>query len=336
MAIDLVNAVELDADVFDAEHSADFEGESATMEYRIFLKSSVAKDSLQLYNSHKILAECNLVNPTIFPRRGGAWPVDPLYGWYAQKFTLRRTPKKRHMLACTISFGPYPPGKPNTENSNGNPLFFPATYDLEYIENEEVITEAYNVEKFGKQTKKGERAALTKGPVTNSAHQEPDEGIIEVMQNPVLVIYKNVPDLSYLITLNNTYRKTTNSDIFLGAPIRTAKWLGAISQGEQMANGFKFYRMMARIEIKDTTDFAMNNVGFHYYRLRFGGVHELTKFQVEIPPAPDDPPDAPTVYEDVSEPRFLNLDGEKPTDDAPVHLHWRYLREVSYVPLANL
>lgn len=250
------------------------------------------------------------------PQRGAAWPANPGYGLYAKKFRLRPDPNLPTQAYLTVTYEPLEPGESNPETST-NPLFWPAEYDVQYMEEEFVIEEARNVEAFTGTNHT--RTANTLGPVVNSALDETEEPLVDIERIAVVKIRKNVPSLNAIVTQNVNFARTTNSDSFLGAGARRAKFIGAESGGRQIANGIEYYPMLTSVAIYKTTDRVVNNVGWN--NIDFGGTK--VKYMVED----DETGDlvAPSA------PGFLTLAGGRSTQ--PVKITYRYLDAVSYASL---
>jgi hypothetical protein len=273
-----------------------------------------------------IILECAIANPAEFPARGQPWKVRPTYGWYAGGYAFRAHDKTLKRMTCEVTYAPIPPNQPNTQNSGDNPLNFPATYTLDWIEYEEAIEEAYNVQAFGGNTEKGERVANTLGPVTNSAREEAEEGIYETYRDAVVNIHKNFASLNQVIQFQLNYAHTTNSDTYLGAEPGRAKFLSIEAGSEQELNGWKFYPATIRVQICKTTNFKMNNVGWNYYDVDLAsGKKQLTRFKV-LDPESKEMVDSP-------EPQFLQLDGSKQLVPDATQLEYYHLRKTSYAGL---
>lgn len=311
----IVTECELDLESYGGTMNATFKDDISEV-YNV--KLNTASRDIPL-----ILSECALVNPLEFPLRGGAWKVRPAYGLFAHTFKFDRDAKVRTRYKIGVEYGPVPPGQPNVDGSGDNPLQYPATYSLDYLEYEEAIAEARNVEPIGAESEGGVRAALTLGEVVNGALQEFDEGIYDTQRDAVLNIFKNVSTLDEIVAFNVNYGRTTNSNNFFGAGPRRAKFLGAESGSIQIANGYSFYGMVIRVQIKKTTDVAINNTGWHWW-WNDKGTKRLTKFKVLDQDTQE--------MEDASEPGFLRRDGAS-SQGVPTTLHYRYLEEVSYTGL---
>lgn len=248
------------------------------------------------------------------PLRGESWPTNPGYGLYAKRFTMRLENAENSLLRVLldVSYLPLDAGEPDPGTSPDNPLFWPAEYDIQYAEEEFVVEQAKNVEAFTGAGGYG-RPAGTLGPVTNSAGDETEEPLVDVERVAVVKIVKNVPNLDTIVSVNTNYARTTNSDNFLGAGPRRAKFIGAESGGKQNANGIIYYPMTVSVAIHKTTDRVVNNVGWN--NLDFDG--KKVKYTVNN----DDP----------SSPQFLTLSGGRTT--AVTKVTYRYLDEVSYAGL---
>jgi hypothetical protein len=255
-------------------------------------------------------------NPTQFPLRGQAWPDNPTYGLYAKQFQFEPMSELLTNWKCTVSYQPLEPGESNTGGVS-NPLLWPATYSADWVEYEEAVTEAKNVEAF---TGGPGRAALTLGPVVNTAYQEFDEGLYRTVREMVLNIHRNLPSLDAVAQLNYDFQDTTNSDTYKGQGARRWMFLGAVSPGIQTANGIDYWPTTISVHLKKTTDRKINNVGWK--NLNFDG--DVVAYKIL-----DDESDQ---LVDVSEPAFLSLTGAR-APDTPLAITYRYLTETAYASL---
>lgn len=147
-----------------------------------------------------------------------------------------------------------------------NPLDRPPVYNVQYMDIEEVIDKAKNVEALSKgDGNGGNRAADTEGPIVNAAGIRPDEPIMRTKRLEVLVITKNYPTLASIVTRNRTYKQTTNSDTLEGYGARELRYLLTESQGVQYENGIEFWPGMTTILAEDTTDITLDNVGYQHW-----------------------------------------------------------------------
>lgn len=273
-------------------------------------------------NLPAILNSARAANPTQFPLRGQSWPLNPGYGLYAKKFDFEMRSDMGKQWAINVSYLPLEPNEPNTEGSNDNPLLWPATYAVDWVEYEEAITKARNVEALGGSTSGAPRAANTLGPVVNGALQEFDEGIFEVVRDPVISITRNVATLDQVLSIESTYSRTTNSDTVYGVGPRRYKYLGVESGGVQTANGISYYTRTVRVQITKTTDRILNNVGWHFW-YDDDGTKKLARFTVDDDDTKEKVP--------ASEPGFLLRTGNKST--TPETVTYRHLEEVAYAGL---
>lgn len=271
-----------------------------------------------------LITACHNVNNE-FPLRGFTWPVSPGYGLYAKNYTFRMAQAGFKNYEIDVTYSPRTSQEPNTETSSGNPLMWPAVYALDWIEYQEAVTEAYNLEALGADTDWGQRAANTLGPVVNGALQEFEEGLFETQRDVVIHITKNVPNLATIVNYHNSYVRTTNSTSFLGAGAYQAKYLSATSGGEKFSEGFTYYPMTISVQITKSTDRKMNNIGWHHWKEK-DGQKKLVKFRVN-----DTDKDGNLLKDqwvDASEPTFLTRGGK--IGFAGGWVTYRYLRATSY------
>jgi hypothetical protein len=147
-----------------------------------------------------------------------------------------------------------------------NPLLWAPVYQVEYMEREYVIQKARNVITLPHgDGKGGSRAADTMGPIVNAAGKKPDEPLVDTEQCEVLYIRKNFPSLAAIVSLNRTYKRTTNSDEVQGYGTRQLRYMLCESQGEQTAAGITYWPGEIRIMAEDTTSLELDNVGCDYW-----------------------------------------------------------------------
>jgi hypothetical protein len=286
---------------------------------RFLVKLDVAtRDLISVLNSARA------ANPTQFPLKGQSWPSNPTYGLYADSFQLEPRNEFQTQWFVTVTYTPLKAGEHNTEGS-GNPLLWPAVFAVDWIEYDEAVTKARNVEAF---TAAGafNRPALTLGPCTNSAGGEFEEGVFETTRDAVLSITKNVATLNEVLSLEGTYAKTTNSDTVYGVGPRRYKYIGVETSGIQTANGISYYARTVRVQVMKTTDRAINNVGWHNINFDGKKVKYKVRKQDESGAAIE-----PAVYEDAQEPGFLTLAGAR--SEAATTVSYRWLTEVPYAGL---
>jgi len=266
-------------------------------------------------NLPQILNDAYTANPSQFPLRGAPWPLNPTYGLFAKQFQFSAKSELLKHWEIAVNYQPLEPGESNTSGGS-NPLLWPATYSSDWIEYEEAITEARNVEAF---TGGAGRAALTLGAVVNSAYDEFDEGLYRTVREMVLNIHRNLPSLDAVAQLNYDFQDTCNSDTYKGQGIRRWEFLGAVSPGVQTANGVDYWPTTISVHLKKTTDRKINNVGWK--NLTFDGEKVMYKVKDDVSGA----------MVDVSEPGFLTLSGAR--TNTPVVTTWRFLTEVPYASL---
>lgn len=295
-----------------ASLSYKYGGESVTERFRIDMDAQ-SLDWPTILSQAQALGGGN----TPPPARGAAWPANPTYGLYAKEYQFRVDPQRVTRCYLDVQYLPVESGESNPSQSTTNPLLWPAEYDIQYIEEEFVIEEARNVEAFTGTNHT--RAANTLGPVVNSALDETEEPLVDTERVAVVKIVKNVASLNSIVSQNINFARTTNSDTFLGASARRAKFIGAESGGRQVANGIEYFPMITSVAIYKTTDRILNNVGWN--NINFGG--DKVKYMVT-----DDETDE---LIEPSAPGFLTLAGGRST--SPVKITYRYLDAVSYAGL---
>jgi len=270
---------------------------------------------------HSALTSAQAASSTPVPARAAPCPSA---SWlFAGNISGEPDENQRTLWTWTVSYT-----KPSTKDLGSlgpggeaitNPLLRPAVYNIEYMDIEQVIEKAYNVDSLPRGSGKGTgRAALTLGPVVNSAGERPDEPQMTTKRLEVLVIQKNFATLAAIVNLNRTYKDTTNSDNVQGYQPRELRYQLTESSGQQKENNITFWPGTTTILAEDSTDLVLDNVG--------------TKFWdgsaiVEIKETDEDgnsvPPFAPVP---------LKLDGTK-GGDYTTTITYRYLSSVAYVSL---
>lgn len=147
-----------------------------------------------------------------------------------------------------------------------NPLDRPPVYNVSYMDREDVIDKAKNVEALSHgDGAGGNRAANTEGPIVNAAGKRPDEPLVDTTRLEVLVIQKNYPSLASIVTRNRQFKKTTNSDTVQGYGARELRYLLTESLGVQYENGVEFWPGVTTILADTTHDLVLDNVGYEYW-----------------------------------------------------------------------
>jgi hypothetical protein len=309
----------------------DIKGVSATLSPKYTDEQITEQFSVQLDNATDdpvaVYEAALAANPTQFPARGAPWPVRPTYGLFAKQINpvMESDLGKRWKVAVT--YMPLEPGEPDKSEFGDDPLLWPRTYRWDWVEFEEAIAEARNVDAIGSASGSG-RAALTLGPVVNSALQEFDEGLFETVREGVLCIRYNVATLDEVSDIEDSFSRTTNSDTVRGRGPRRWKYIGVEDGDELIANGIKYRPIAIRVQLTKTTDRKLNNVGWNYWDVDDALVPKRVPFQV-----PETANSA--TMQPSSEPLFLRLDGSAADPDEAVTLTYRYLEEVPYAPLIN-
>lgn len=284
-------------------------------------------------NGPAIITAARAANPTEFPLRGQAWPANPTYGLYADTFPIAPYDSLGKQWLVTVNYVPLKAGEQNNEGTSDNPLLWPAVFTLDWIEREEAITEARNVEAIA-QSSPTPRAANTLGLVTNSAGEEFDEGIFKTVRRAVVCITKNVPTLDSVLAVESQYADTTNSDTVYSIGPRRYQYLSVESPGKQIANGITYFARTVRVLVDKTTDRVVNNVGWSSWAAPaddpFGPI-TLTRIRIN---AVDENGKATKEKVDPAEPMFLQLNGSfVPNSAAATKVTYRYLTETPYAGL---
>lgn len=238
---------------------------------------------------------------------------------FAQSFnaSLNRSNPSGKVLQWTVTYAPPPVGESPTVYQFSNPLDRPPVYNVQYMDIEEVIDKARNVEALSKgDGNGGNRAANTLGPIVNAAGIRPDEPIMRTKRLEVLVIAKNYPTLASIVSRNRTYKQTTNSDSVEGYDARELRYLLTESQGVQYENGVEFWPGITTILAEDTTDLQLDNVGYQYWD------------GADLKRAKD------SDGQDTAEPINLTLAGADGGTNATT-ITYRDLEAVAYAPLLN-
>lgn len=212
-----------------------------------------------------------------------------------------------------------------------NPLLRPPVWDLDLVDSDERITLARNVYTLARAAGGQQRTAGTLGPIVNAAGEQPDEALVRPTQNPILVGRVNKASLGAIAALITAYRNTANSGYILGFAARTLQFLGARSLGRTEENGFAYFPCEIRIEVVDTTDLVIDNVGWHHWQLvDEEGVQnwKLSRAQVEVVDS-----GGRATKADAAAPVNLNNDGTLGSDAAPTSIVYRHRTDVSYASL---
>jgi hypothetical protein len=208
------------------------------------------------------LAMAQSMGPTPVPARRAALAGSFLF---ANNIRGERT-SNRQVWQFDVTFGPPPEGE-DEDQQNENPLLRPPVFGIDYQDTEYVVKQARNVDDFvcvnGQR-----RPPLTLGAIHNTAFKRPDEPILRTRRLPVITIAKNYADLGAIMSLNENYQDTTNSDsITLGTHTfvaRRLKYELTREGGKQIENGITFFPGVTEISINKTTDLVLDNVGFDY------------------------------------------------------------------------
>jgi hypothetical protein len=251
---------------------------------------------------------------------GNAWPLRPTYGLYAKRITATMTSSQGTQWELQVSYEPLEPGEPNRDGVADNPLAWPRTYRWDWIESEEAVREARNVDAF---TGAFGRAALTLGPVVNPAYQEYAEGLFNTVRYPVLVVRWNVATLADITAIDDALQNTTNNDTVFGIGVRRWKYLGVEDGDAQVHNEISYRPVSVRFALMKTTDQEINALGFK----AFSAVDGVTL----VPAMVNEATEAGVITSNrvpSSEPLFIALNGQF-TTTAQTNT-WRFLTEVAY------
>ncbi len=239
-------------------------------------------------------------------------------GMYAGTITPTQTPV-RTLWEWTVTYSrPQPEDLSNlTSGYTSNPLLMPPIYNIDYMDREYVIEKATNVEALSHgDGKGGNRAADTLGPIVNAAGKRPDEPLMDTERLEVLVIRRNYASLAAIVSLNRTYKRTTNSDTVQGYAARELRYLLTRSEGVQNLNGIEYWPATTAILAEDTTDLTLDNVGYEYWDAA----------DADWKRAVDANGDA------MAEPINLKLDGDEAGDNTTT-ITYRHLTAVAYASL---
>ena len=232
---------------------------------------------------------------------------------YAQEFSLSQTTERPwDEWICNVGFLSPPTGQ--LGNFSLHPLLRPAQIKIDFIDGEEPIILAQNLDAF---TGSGfGRPAGTWGPITNSALQETIDIQTKKVWNGVITITRWVSTIEAALLLNYQYRDTTNSTTILNTfPPRTLQYQVSRCRDKEEQDNIPFYEMETSIEIKKTTDIYLNNVGYKQVK-----ASKLVNMLDE-------------EGETIAEPKFLDLAGKESKN--PITVGYRYLNPVSYIPLVS-
>lgn len=269
----------------------------------------VQADSI-LYDPYAVLTVGQSSGPTPIPPRGAIYGSSAFL--FARTFRVNPSKERRDVFDVEVTFAV--PEDPSAEGNHENPLLRPAVFNIEWIETQYVVQQAKNVEALSHGNGKGgNRPALTLGPLVNAAGKQLIEPVLDNERNGVLVIAKNFASLDAIVTVNETYARTTNSLPYKGFDARRLKYQVTESQGQQVENGILFWPAITRIEIKKTTDVLVDNVGYQ----------EWSTLASTFQPS--------TVAE--AEPKALDLAGSFSAATGNTTITYRHLDPVDYAPL---
>lgn len=247
---------------------------------------------------------------------------------YAREFNLEPTPENREIWRCDVNYSaPDGGGGGTTIEFDLHPLLRPPRVSIDYMEKEYVIQEARNVEPLTAGDIGGvnySRVANTLGPISNGMNQETIEPFLDVEWSGVMTIRRSVADLTALLQLNKTYRRTTNSELVLGlfAP-RTLKYQVTRSSDELEQDDIPYYDIETSVEILENTDLKVQSTGLLY---KITDLHNV--------------PDTASPREGyrnkgplTGEPVHIGTDGTRRPD--PQTITYRHLTEAPYTTLVT-
>ena len=291
----------------------------ATLSLKETSAKTGAKGSGSAVLTYELIADSVIIDPldALAVARGLGVPA---YGtaltsayWFAQDFSVDRNENNRSVWDIVVTFSPPPDGEDDTQQV-ANPLLRPAVYDIQYIEQEYVIEQARNVENL---TFGAGRVPGTLGPIVNGLLQRPDEPIVDTERNCVIVIEKNYATLGSIMSLNESFQRTTNSDACTvgGQSIsaRRLKYLCTRSGGRQQEGDVVYYPGITEIELKKTTDKVIDNVGYEFNNTLLGGISRATTDDGDF----------------CADPVNLDHNGEYIAEEKTT-ISYRYLTEVAY------
>jgi hypothetical protein len=217
-----------------------------------------------------------------------------------------------------------------------HPLMRPPTYKIDFIEEQKAVENAYNLEAF--EAPGHERPIGTWGPITNTALQETIDPLLQSKWNGVLTINFALPDVLSILALNKKFQNTTNSDTIYGFGERQLEYQVTQSGDQEKEDSISYFNCQTSIEIKETTDRYVNNVGWK----------EVVVLREPVPRYVGDPydpsdnlPGIPGEYglvnvtdgenKQATEPQFLTMEGKRSAQ--PVSIGYRYLRATPYYSL---
>lgn len=262
------------------------------------------------YSPYDVLAIGQSSGPNPLPPRGARYSTTSHL--FARTFRIAPTREHRSAYMAEVTFAI--PEDPTEQGNNTNPLLRPAVFNVEYVDSQYIVTKAKNVEGLlHGDGKGGNRAALTLGPIVNAAGKQLIEPVMDNERNGVLVIYKNYASLDAIVTMNETYARTTNILTYKGFDVRRLKYQVTESQGVQVENDIIFWPGVTRVEIKTTTDISVDNVGYQEWSTISSAFR-------------------PLMVEE-AEPKALDLDGSFSAATGNTSITYRHLTEVDYSPL---
>lgn len=287
------------------------DGDTATYLYQAVLDTVVT-------NPHEAIAAARTVG---LPARRAALGLGTYL--FARSFSASRNNEK-HLYGWDFSVTFEPPGFGENETHQvANPLERPPVVTVRNNGREYVVKEARNVTAL---TGGFTRPSGTLGPLVNAAFRRPDEPIVDTENSGVLIVRKNYQSLGSILTLNDTFKRTTNSDTItidgVEFSARQLKYYVTETDGPTLEDGVLFYPGTTEIEITDTTDLTIDNVGFEYWD-----------------PAAGDNGDYVRALDadgnETAEPINLALDGTRLSvaqigGTAPTTITYRHLAETAY------
>ena len=185
---------------------------------------------------------------------------------YVKSHQVQPMDGTRKVWIVTVNYGIHDSSE---HNPSVSPLNRPPVFNIEFTQADYVVRSAKNALAFPHGSGKedgSERKINEEGPITNTAGVTPDSPIIDTEQNAVLVVKRNYPNLGAIASINAEYSRTTNStDTVQGFKKHTLKYLLTESEGQRVENDELFFPGVTRIEVMETTDLILDNVGYRYW-----------------------------------------------------------------------
>jgi len=226
----------------------------------------------------------------------------------AYDFSLQQRDHRQKEWTATVLFRPPEAGEDTEpEDIPDNPLDRPIKIWFEYVQFNDEEPEDKN--------------GL---PVVNKAGQPYPEKVVLTDYRPVFVIRRNYASYEAIFNLNETYRRTVNSDPFVGQDPGTLRYQQTSMTESRVENGVTFYEGTTRVEYRSE--------GWHVVKVeegwKFYNNPGAADFELMTPMDADGNP--------LGEPVLLAANGGRaPAVQGPILTSWSMYDSVAYLPLVS-